>query len=101
MEVDDCATFILPMVVVPDGSLWVIDYAANGKPSGDPKPEEGVEFAIFKTVFGPKMYGEDLQLSHLEFVTERGLLSRIRFLLSPEGLRAVFPKEFLTHDADA
>lgn len=100
MEVDDCATFILPMVVVPDGSLWVIDYAASGKPLGEPKPEERVEFAIFKTVSGPKMYGEDLRLSHLEFVTEQGLLSRIRFLLGPEGLRAVFPKEFLTHDAD-
>ena len=100
MEVDECATFILPMVVVPEGSIWVIDYASSGEPLGDPKQEDRVEFAIFKSVSGPKLYGSDLRLSHLEFVTEQGLLSRIRFLLSPEGLRAIFPKIYFAHNAD-
>jgi hypothetical protein len=100
MEVDDCATFILPMVVVPEGSLWVIDYGVSGDELGEPKQEERVEFAIFKTVSGPKLYGDNLLLTHLEFVTEQGLLSRIEFLLSPEGLRAVFPKAYLASHAD-
>jgi hypothetical protein len=99
MEIDECATFILPMVVVPEGSLWVIDYASSGEPLGDPRQENRVEFAIFKSVSGPKLYGEDYLLSHLEFVTEKGLHSRIQFLLSPEGLRAVFPRSYLADGA--
>lgn len=98
LEVDECATFILPMVVVPNGSLWAIDYASSGEPLGDPKQEDRVEFAIFKSVSGPKLNGEDYLLSHLEFVTEKGLIPRIQFLLSPNGLRSVFPKRYLAND---
>jgi hypothetical protein len=101
MEVDECVTFILPLVVVPDGSLWVIDYAPSGEVLADPQQTDAVEFAIFKSLSGPKLYGEDYLLSHLEFVTEHGLDSRIRFLLSPEGLRTVFPKVYLKHESDA
>jgi hypothetical protein len=99
MEVAECATFILPMVVVPEGSLWVIDYASSGEIMGDPQQATQVEFAISKTVSGPKMYGEDYLISHLEFVTEQGLVSRIQFLLRPDGLRSVFPKRYLANDA--
>jgi hypothetical protein len=74
------AHFIAPVLVVPDGALWVADYDLDGKRSGVARQEDEVEFCLDHS---PWRVGQSFSytFSHLHFVTQSGLesfISRMR-----------------------
>lgn len=65
--------FILPIVVVPDERLWVVDYLQNGQKSGQPKVVKECEFYLGYEALDTahkRLY----TFSHIHFVTLGGLL---------------------------
>ena len=90
-----CMTFILPLVVVPDGRLWAIDHDENGNRVNGPVPVEAVEYAIHKTIPGHLLNGSPYKVTHLEVVTEVGLSRRLEHLSSDAGQRAMFLRQFV------
>ncbi len=94
-ETASCMTFILPLVVVPDGRLWAIDHDEDGNRVKGPLPVDAIEYAIHKMIPGPLLNGSPYRVTHLEVVTEHGLARRLEYLLSDAGQRAVFRRELV------
>jgi hypothetical protein len=70
-----CA-FVLPVLVVPDGRLWAVDYDADGKMVRGPHQVQRCSYYISKWYLaGDKMTGTGYMISHIEFVTVTGLAS--------------------------
>ena len=71
------ATVIFPVLVIPDGTLWTIDYAADGQQLGDPKQSKECEVLLRKDIdVGFLQY----TASHLLIFTKRqfdGYLERL------------------------
>jgi len=61
-------SFILPLVVVPDDSLWIAEYDDNGKPNEPKKINCCDYFVAYKTNVGIAFV-----LTHVRFVTMTGL----------------------------
>jgi hypothetical protein len=73
-------TMVIPIVVVPDGSLWKLEYDEQGRPIALPAQTEACEFFIgHKYAIEPEKKHEPVVLSHLHFLT----LSGLKMLLSP------------------
>ena len=70
------ACFILPVVVVPDGMLWVTDYQADGAPAGVPTQTNETTFYLNHSSWRD---GQTFRyvVSHLHFVTLAGLGSLV------------------------
>ena len=67
-------SLILPIVMVPDGTLWRVDYSADGSRCSDPKQIDRCSFYVGHTYeAGGRVRGTMLVLSHLEFVTLSGI----------------------------
>ena len=67
-------SLILPILVVPDGTLWKVDYAGNGSRSSDPINVDRCSFYVGRDYLaGDRLRGTSLTISHLEFVTLSGL----------------------------
>lgn len=71
-----CLSVVIPVLVVSDGTLWTVDYASKGNPSGSPTQAEEVE------LFVNRAYSSGIhtnyRISHLHIYTR----SRFRNLLS-------------------
>ena len=63
-----CA-FVLPLVVVPDDSLWTVCYKDDGALDGDPKQVNQCEFYVDQKL----LIGLPFVLTHIHFVTLKGL----------------------------
>jgi hypothetical protein len=61
--------FILPLVVVPDNSLWVVSYKDNGTPYGDPEKVDQCPFYVDQKF----LIGLPFVITHIHFVTLKGL----------------------------
>jgi len=84
---------ILPLLVVPDDTLWVADYDSDGNLLADPRVEDQTSYFVDRVYqTGDRT---SYQVSHLEFMTVRGLQQRLeqpgaeRFLTSLFSNRAV------------
>ena len=66
-------SLILPVLVVPDGMLWKVDYESNGTRNGDPIQTDRCSFFVDKYYSAGFLQGTSLIISHLEFVTLAGL----------------------------
>jgi hypothetical protein len=64
------ATFVLPVLVVSDGTLWVADYASAGELVGAPRQEDHVTFSISRRYDGPNRFA--YEITHLHFLTRSG-----------------------------
>ena len=102
-EKNACVTFVLPILVVPDNRLWRIKYSTDGVRDSDPEPVNRSTMFIDKFVASSnRMTGISISFSHLEVLTETGLLDMCkRFLsgslvhraFSQEGISAAFHEE--------
>jgi hypothetical protein len=84
---------ILPMVVVPDGRLWTVDYDANGDRKNDPTPTD--QCSLFVN-HGYRMdpAGPWLRISHVEFVTFSRLAAFVTDCLKDRAaMESIFPQE--------
>lgn len=79
-------SLVLPILVVPDGTLWKVDYSENGNRSGDPVRVDRCSFFIGRDYSaGDRLRGGSLTISHLEFVTISGLEHLTGGILGPGG----------------
>lgn len=69
---------ILPIVVVPDGMLWEVRYGSDGERLSDPVPVDRVSFFTAHEYKSPFRDCQTFILSHLEFVTSKGLAGLCR-----------------------
>mgnify|MGYP003576066486 CR=1 FL=1 len=79
----------LPLLVIPDGTLWAQDYTAEGDQIGTPKPIDHCEFALWKTI-EQKSPWLKFVFTHLHILTFQGLKA---FLTLPTGLRSIWPEQ--------
>ncbi len=67
---------VFPILVVPNGSLWITSYDDNGSRVSDPLQTDRCSYYVNRTYFHRSVSGgEELTLSHLEIVTRDGLLT--------------------------
>jgi len=67
-------SLVLPILVVPNGLLWEVDFGERGERCGDPFRVDRCSFFVGREYeAGDRMRGTRLTISHLEFVTLAGL----------------------------
>lgn len=79
------ATYVIPILVIPDGTLWVADYGTNGALLGEPMKVEHCLFYIDRRV--PSKWGT-YAANDLYIYTKSGLLAFLKSLNShsPESV---------------
>jgi hypothetical protein len=73
------ATVVIPILVVADGTLWTIDYSADGTPLADPRSADSCEIFLRKDIWTGPM-GIGYTFSHLLVFTKskfHGYLDRL------------------------
>lgn len=65
----DSIAFVLPLVIVPDNSLWTVSYKNDGAPDGGPKQIEQCEFYVDHKL----LIGLPFVVTHIHFATLKGL----------------------------
>jgi len=78
-------TLVLPVVVLPDDTLWQAEYTENGELLGDPVRTDQCEMYVGRSVTPPHEVGDittPYTFSHLHFFTSKGLID---FLLRATG----------------
>ena len=66
-------SLVIPIVVIPDGTLWIGDYQENGARLGLPRQVDRCSYFVGQYYSAGLLSGESLTPSHIEFVTLRGL----------------------------
>lgn len=83
----------LPVLVVPDGRLWAVDYDLDGHLTNSPVRIEHCSFYVGKS-YSTGHFGPGYTVSHLELFTFSGLQHFIHtHLSSREGLMPLFMKD--------
>jgi hypothetical protein len=86
-------SFVLPIVVVPDGLLWTATYDITGKIQGEPTLVQTCEFFIAaRSVFHGT--NSPFILTHIHFVTLRGFTALLKSLVdNPVNQKSVIFSE--------
>jgi hypothetical protein len=83
---DVALSFVLPVVVVPNGRLWQTQYDAVGKRTVGPERTERCSYYLGRRYSCQSpLGGHDVIVSHLEFVTSDGLLELVDTLCGNEA----------------
>jgi len=80
-------TFVIPVVVLPDDTLWKVEYDVNGKITQGPQPSNEIEFFVGHKVSPPVELGDSSEpyvFSHLHFVTFTGFATLLLKITSDE-----------------
>ena len=92
-------TLVLPIVVLPDLTLWKIEYDINGKIVKDPQPTNEIEFFVGHKALPPVEPGDSTDqyvFSHLHFVTFTGFAALlIKITSDDEWLRCAFHEQVI------
>jgi hypothetical protein len=78
---------VVPVLVVPDGLLWQVEYDSKGNLTKPPHPAEQCSLSIDHAWTVPNMYNSPLQyrISHLEILTLGFLKRAVKTWLGPVG----------------
>ena len=95
---DAFLSLILPVLVVPDGTLWQTNYESNGTRIDDPVQTDRCSFFVGQYYSAGFMQGASLTVSHLEFVTLSGLETLMKDMLVPNN--SWFPIDKLPGEQD-
>jgi len=90
---DVAMSLVFPVVVVPNGRLWVTHFDKDGNRTADPHQTDRCSYFVRRSYFhrSPSS-GDQVTLSHLEFVTLSGLGSLIQDVCgTEEKLDKTFP----------
>jgi hypothetical protein len=80
---------IIPVIVVPDGFLWQIDYAASGMSTKAPRQVARTTLLCRHNWVIPHRFGSfAYTVSHQEIITLGGLAERLNYLAGDNGLFA-------------
>ena len=73
------AALSFPIVVVPDGRLWVAQFDADGMRMAEPVMTDRCSYFVGRSYSHRSVFTADaVTLSHLEFVTLTGLSSLVQ-----------------------
>lgn len=87
---------VLPVLVVPDGTLWTASFDSDGNRSSNPQESSRCSYFLGKTHDVRSGLGfVSYTMSHLEFVTASGLLTMIDVLFGQEGIKGLFPLDHI------
>jgi len=95
---DAFLSLILPVLVVPDGTLWKVDYESNGTRNSNPVQTNRCSFFVGQCYSAGFLSGTSLIVSHLEFVTLAGLDQLMKDILVPNN--SWFPVDKLSGEPD-
>ena len=73
--------FILPIVVIPNNSLWIAEYTSDGQLKEGPKQVDECYYYVGHEIAIPK--SNILSISHIHFVTLNGLSKMLDLYLGP------------------
>ena len=83
----------LPVLVVPDGRLWAVDYDHDGNLTSSPVQIEHCSFYVGKS-YSTGHFGPSYTISHLELFTVSGLKNFIEtYLSSREAFMQLFMRD--------
>jgi hypothetical protein len=88
---------VIPVVVVPDSTLWVVDYDSDGEIVGRPRRVRRCSYYVGASYYGgDNLSGSSYHVSHLEFVTLSGLAELVDDLGGNTAkLGVLFPDDLL------
>jgi len=103
---DLAVSLVFPLLVVPNGRLWVTQYDADGNRTHDPHSVDRCSYFVNLSYYHRgAMTGDELNISHLEFVTIDGLTQFVDDLTGDDDrIRKAFPVEHafeIVYGADA
>jgi hypothetical protein len=82
---------VLPVLVIPDRMLWVVEFDSDGSQISSPHQINRCSYFIDKYYFGgDNIGGFPYYISHLEFVTLDGLVEMIGNLFTESTVYDVF-----------
>ena len=87
------AVVVLPMLVLPDKTLWTADYSGEGQLMADPKLADECTLFLGKSIFAGAV--EDYKISHLHIFTKTkfdGFLDKVS--VNDKYWTSIFPAEF-------
>lgn len=86
-----CMVSIIPALVVPDGTLWVVSYDETGRRDSDPTQADRIPYFLDAEIKpSNKMQSDSITLSHLELVTVTGLQNLINQLKNDDPSDTLF-----------
>lgn len=72
---DLALSLVFPIMVVPNGRLWVTQYDSDGNRTADPVQTDRCSYFVnLEYYHRGALTGDEYNISHLEFVTQDGLL---------------------------
>lgn len=84
---------VIPIVVVPDETLWHVHYDGKGVLKEGPVQLDHLPFFIERQTRPHLSFDNfDYNISHLEFATRKGLLARLRQFASDARPHPLFPR---------
>ncbi|MEX2411837.1 MAG: hypothetical protein WD607_10815 [Candidatus Paceibacterota bacterium] len=89
------ASFAVPILVVPNNTLWQINYDENGNKVSSPTRIDRCPYFINKNYFvGAGVWGLEYFITHLEILTISGLKAYIKdFILDKNERLRIFPPQ--------
>lgn len=90
---DLAISLVFPLLVVPNGRLWITHYDAKGNRTRDPESVNRCSYFVNLAYYHHgAMTGDELIISHLEFVTVDGLIQFVDDLTGDDDrLNRAFP----------
>ncbi|MFM2429761.1 MAG: hypothetical protein RLZZ511_974 [Cyanobacteriota bacterium] len=88
---DEALAMVIPILVVPNGRLWQVDFSEYGERISDPRQVDRCSYFIGKTYTNditPRK--NELTISHLEFVTLNGLAAFMNSAFSGTAINETF-----------
>ncbi|MBK8395658.1 MAG: hypothetical protein IPL26_10495 [Leptospiraceae bacterium] len=65
-------SIILPVLIIPNSTLWVMDYNLNGEAIGDISEVDSCDFYFGNKISIKDLFSFDYTFSHLTIFTETG-----------------------------
>lgn len=86
---------MIPVLVIPSGKLWTVNYDADGNRVSDPSQASRCSCFVDKHYeIGPQLTGASFWISHIEIMTYDGLNAFVDdFLRTEEGVATLFSQE--------
>lgn len=91
------ATVILPILIVPDKTLWVVDYSEKGKVQDQPALDDECSHFHGKDISVRALDRRDMdyRISHLQIFTKPGFDGYLNRLTNRKFWDRIFPSDFL------
>jgi hypothetical protein len=83
---DPTFAFVMPVLLVNTGTLWVVDYDEGGKRGSPEQMDEALLYVDRNQEINGRYGKATYRLSHLHIYTRKGFISMLQNYSSPTGL---------------